>query len=517
MSRRENVDRRTFLKSAAAYGAVSAAGPTADLFARWSSAPSYFGLHSFIEKHPEAVFIRKTNVASKDDAEGKTREALALAKQIFALRRKPGIPLTNKFVFKPNLTSAKGTGLTHAIVTDPYVVEGFVEGLKLGKIAAENIYLREGLSASQAGTGYVELSRRSGAHYGDSVSREPTLKECPEGVVFRRTKYLGPFNYSDSTLINVSKFKTHSMGLTLCVKNLQGTNIPPYIRFCGGLQNVIAQDFQPDAQKHVDELYESHRRAGTPRWHTEKGAWMEMWIQRTLDHYALIKPTIGLNIIDGVYAQNGDGFDGGPGADGAPEIFPTNLLIFGKDAFRVDIIGHWLGGHEPGNFGLFHIGRERKVSTALNPRNIPVYLWEDKGPRLTPLESLTRTPLKTPYLPKSDEPRFHLCDEPFAYPQEKVSASLSGRETPGFEVLGSNQPVRGDASLVIEYNLPSDDYASLDLYSAAGERLAILAEGRQVKGVHMAAWDLRRSSPGDLYCRLRCNGFDQVRRLDLIG
>ena len=71
-----------------------------------------------------------------------------------------------------------------------------------------------------------------------------------------------------------------------------------------------------------------------------------------------------------------------PEQGGVPEIFMTNVLIFGKDAFRVDIIGHWLGGHEPGNFGLFHIGKERGVSTALNPHNIPIYRWEDAGPKL---------------------------------------------------------------------------------------------------------------------------------------
>ena len=71
----------------------------------------------------------------------------------------------------------------------------------------------------------------------------------------------------------------------------------------------------------------------------------------------------------------------------------TNVLIFGKDAFRVDIIGHWLGGHEPGNFGLFHIGKERGVSTALNPHNIPLYRWEDAGPQLIALDQVARTPL----------------------------------------------------------------------------------------------------------------------------
>ena len=101
----------------------------------------------------------------------------------------------------------------------------------------------------QPTTGYPEMARRAGVHYGDDHARTPTTKECPDGVVFRRTKYLGPFAYPDTFLINVAKHKTHSMGLTLCVKNLQGTNVPPYIRFCGGLNPALAADFQPDAQR----------------------------------------------------------------------------------------------------------------------------------------------------------------------------------------------------------------------------------------------------------------------------
>jgi hypothetical protein len=100
----------------------------------------------------------------------------------------------------------------------------------------------------------------------------------------------------------------------------------------------------------------------------------------------------------------------------------TNMFIFGKDAFRVDIIGHYLAGHEPGNFGLFHIAKERGVSTALNPRNIPIYLWQDSGPELSPLDRIPRTPLSTPYLAKPGEARYHLCNEPFAYAPEPVSA-----------------------------------------------------------------------------------------------
>jgi len=73
----------------------------------------------------------------------------------------------------------------------------------------------------------------------------------------------------------------------------------------------------------------------------------------------------------------------------------TNMLIFGSDAFNVDIVGHWLGGHEPGNFGLFHIGKERGVSTNAESRKHPVYLWEDGGPKLTSISNFKRTPLAT--------------------------------------------------------------------------------------------------------------------------
>ena len=49
------------------------------------------GLHPFVEAHPEAVFIRRTKVAAKTDAEAIRREALALAREVFTVRRGPGL------------------------------------------------------------------------------------------------------------------------------------------------------------------------------------------------------------------------------------------------------------------------------------------------------------------------------------------------------------------------------------------------------------------------------------------
>ncbi len=516
-ARRSIVDRRNFLKRVAGCGAASLAYPAAGLLGEEAPASYSFGLHPFIEAHPEAVFIRRTNVASQADSNAIRRESFELAGRIFSLRSGPGASLAGKFAIKPNLTSAKHTGMNHAIVTDPYVVEGFVDALKKATIPAERIYIREGLMVSQPGTGFIELAKRSGTHYGDDDSRAFTTKECPGGVVFRRTKYVGPFNYPDSYLINIAKFKSHSMGLTLCTKNLQGTNAQPYIRFCGGIQKAIASDFQPDAEKHVEDLYEKHARAEMPRWRTEKGLWMEMWIQRTLDHYALIRPSIGLNVIEGVYAQDGDGFNGGPGADGLPQIFPTNMLIFGKDAIRVDIIGHWLGGHEPGNFGLFHIAKERGMSSALNPRNIPVYEWGDEGPKLTRLDHLPRTLLKAPYLEKPDEARFHMCDEPFSYPSERPSAELSGSDRPNLVVLGQSTPRPGLSSVVVEYSVPADGPVALDLYDESTRKVAVLSDSQISRWIHVAEWSVRNRPRGTYYCRMRFAGTDQIVPFTLRG
>ena len=408
------MSRRTFFRQLGGFGLASVAAPDGWAFA---SAPSVspspaspLRLHPFIAAHPEAVFIRRTKVAAKTDAEAIRREALTFARQVFTLRKGPGVSASPTVAIKPNLTSTKRTGLTYAIITDTYAVEGLVDGLKELGVAPGSIFIREGLHKEQATTGYAEMALRAGVHYGDDVARTPTTKECPDGVVFRRTKYLGPFAYPDTFLINVAKHKTHSMGLTLCVKNLQGTNIPPYIRFCNDLVPSIAADFQPDALAHVDALFEKHLKAGLPRWETAKGAWMERWAQRTIDHYALIQPSVGLHVIEGIYAQDGDAFDGGPGPSGLPNQFMTNVLVFGKDAFRLDIVGHWLGGHEPGNFGLFHLAKERGVSTALDPRNIPVYEWTDDGPKLTPLDKFERTPLLAPYLEKPGESKYHMVE-----------------------------------------------------------------------------------------------------------
>jgi len=515
-----------------------------------ASTLGYFSLHPFIEAHPEAVFILRTRVADKADSEAKKSAGLELAKGIFTLSDAPGIPLTHKIAIKPNLTCTSGHGNTPegmGIVTDKYFMEGLIEGLKGLGVPAGNMTMREGNWLGEGycpndiqASGYVEMAERMGAHLVDfptgrkisemklSTLQEGTeviWKDCPEGVVFRRIGYVAPFNAEDSWLLDVAKLKAHGMGMTLSVKNLQGMCISPYVRFCEGVENTlkhpasIFKDFQPDLAEHVADLHKKHLEAGIPRWDRPGKDWnsgygMEMWAQRTCDSHSVTK--VGLCIIEGIYGRNGNAFMEGPGPGGKAEDFMTNVLIFGKNPFRVDIIGNWLAGHEPGSFGLFHIARERGLVDVLNPMEIPVYLWEGENPKLTPLTDFERVPLKTYYLQKNyggqNEPLYHMVDEPFDYSrfaaQAKAQPSRSVRE-PGLSLLGRMNPGLAQEAGIIEYRLAEDAYVRLEACDAAGRVVGVLADGPATRGVHMASFNAREGFSGVCYCRYRVGGFEE--------
>jgi len=99
---------------------------------------------------------------------------------------------------------------------------------------------------------------------------------------------------------------------------------------------------------------------------------------------------------------------------------PTNMLMFGKDRLRLDMIGMWLGGHEPGNVNLFRIAKERGLLDTFNPHEVPVYEWEEgQKPVRRQLSSFQRTPFPTYYLSNDGEPKYHLVNERFDYDRVK--------------------------------------------------------------------------------------------------
>jgi uncharacterized protein (DUF362 family) len=457
------MSRRAFLKLSAAagisvlaatYGRTSAGPSRPDHSTdevKATPAPRGVSLHPFLVAHPEAVFIKRTRVRVKTDAAAKQLAGEALARDIFvpAGSAGTGSPLPRQVAIKANVTGTSGQGSTPqgmGIITDRHFVEGLIEGMKGAGFAAGDLSLREGNwlkdgygAGDLPASGYLEMAQRTGIHLRDfptgrDITRmtldtleegtEVIWKDVPQGVVFKRIGYVAPYNQAGTWLLNVAKLKAHGMGMSLSVKNLQGMCVSPHVHFCEGVDKTLAhppairRDFQPDLAEHVAALHAQHLKAGIPRWNRPGRDWnsgygMEMWAQRTCDSLSVTSP--GLCIVEGIYGHNGNGFLKGPGPRGEAQDSMTNVLIFGKDPFRVDMVGTWLAGHAPENFGLYHIAKERELLTVLNPRDIPLYAWEDAGPRRATLSEFERVPLATDYLRRDyrgqREPLYHLVDE----------------------------------------------------------------------------------------------------------
>jgi len=424
------ITRRDFLRT----GALAAAGaiPAVRLAGASLGLPqAYFGLHPSIESNPKAVFIRRTHVAHKMDEAAKLKEGLTLAREIFVPMDRPGIPVTRRIVLKPNFMSVHdknrpdeenwGTG------TDPQFYEGMIMGLK--EVGLQEFYFVEADEYYLWNVrGFVDINQRLGVVMNEPDRRPRHFRESwemnwstvPEAVVFKRIPHYAPVNEPDTWLLNIAKWKAHGMCMSLSVKNEQGLVVNPYVEFCSGWKMVtgvpesMKGDINPNAEAVIRKFFNRHVQQHYDRYnsrHELSPMHEEIWAHKTCDHMSVMKT--GLAMIEGIYARDGDGF--GQGQDHL-----TNLVMFSKDKFRLDAIGMYLGGHEPGNVNLFRIAKERGLTDTFNPWEIPIYEWADGSATPRKLTDFARTPLKTYYLQLPGEPLFHLVNESFDYDRYKV-------------------------------------------------------------------------------------------------
>jgi hypothetical protein len=555
--------RRDFLKSSPLLcGSLGFIGRSS-IFAAASKPSGYFGVHPFVEQHPEAVFILRTHVDYKTNSDACKRVGLDFGRSVFVPMDNTGIPVTYNIAAKPNLTAheavdeKRGFALedTMGIATDVFFVEGLFESLKELGVAGTSMHTRD---ANGGGVieprGYVAMGRRVGATVAgvktgietreDANDAEAFVwKEVPGGVVSTQVPYLWPFNAPNSWNLNVAKFKAHEMGLTLASKNWQGSHPSPFQRYCAKwpdidsmqkLEKLINKEcIHPKVHEVVEANFKRH--TGTiPRWDTPDvprndpqyndayyytALCMELWAHRTIDNHAA--SPMGLHIIEGIYGRDGD-FNYGPNPfgnennyDGRAWDYMTNIVIFGKSPYLVDIVGHWLGGHEPGNFGLFHIAMERGKLDMMNPMNIPVYEWQKGVAVRRPLTSFTRTPLRTFYLQqRTREPLWHLCNEPFDY--TKVSEKkLSIPAKPTTRVLNQHYPNANNPQLAIEFSVPETGWVLVEILDQSDNNVEVISNAICEAGYHMAAWDTAKYASGSYKYRLRYNDYNEVHDLVL--
>jgi hypothetical protein len=205
----------------------------------------------------------------------------------------------------------------------------------------------------------------------------------------------------------------------------------------------------------------------------------------------------------------------GPGPDNLATDYMCNYVIFGMNAFSVDIIGHWLGGHEPGNFGLFHMARDRGMIAHFNPSAIPLYDWNaENGATLSNLDDYERTPLKTSYLQRdydgNTEPYWHLVNEAYDYGSVTVP-SLKATAIP-FR-LGESFPNPVTWKTTIPFSTNGPGHVCIDVINASGSVVDILKNGWMSAGNHMVTWQCRKKPAGLYLCRMRFKDGCQVCRI----
>ena len=538
-------NRREFMKAAASAGSLGMTSTVNALASRHQASNGFFGVHPFIENHPEAVFIMRTGVEDINDSAAKLSAGLEFGRSVIVPRTQEngGVPLTSLIPVKPNLTcrgrwdSLWTEEKTKTVVTDAHFVEGIINAVMELGVEGDQFYIREvncpeDFEIDGFGNPSAEdpggVAGRVGAHLDDMTLEVGALdeelivwSEVPDPVYFIRVPHLWPINAPGSWLLNVAKFKAHGMGVTMTVKNLQGCVVHNYQRFANGYRylDMRREDRTDQPLETIQNNYNKHKDV-IPRWDRPGTSWnsgigMETWATMTLDNHGALKP--GLNVVEGIVARDGNGFARGPGPDGLSQEFLTNVIMFGMNPFHIDNIGHWLGGHEPGNFGLFHIAAERNFADTMNPREIPVYEWFPDGTaQLTPLDSFERTPLMTYYLQRDydgqNEDYYHLCDEPFEYPATRVHEQVK----PSAIVLHQNFPNPFNPFTAIEYSIPRAGNTRLEIFNVEGQLVDVLVDGYIIPGSHMAVWNTGNHASGTYFYRLQFESFSEMKKMVLL-
>ena len=139
--------------------------------------------------------------------------------------------------------------------TDPQFYEGLVLGLQ--QLGVSRFHFIDSTSYADWNIrGLLDINDRLGVVTEDPERRMKHLREgwktnwskVPDGVIFKRIPHYAPVNEPDTWLLNVAKWKAHSMGLTQTVKNEQGLVAHPYTNFCTGWGAVlgVADLLKPD-------------------------------------------------------------------------------------------------------------------------------------------------------------------------------------------------------------------------------------------------------------------------------
>ena len=322
-----------------------------------------FEIHP-IFKDPDAVLVYHEPVPEKPGSEDFERIAINV------LERLQIDVCGYKVAIKPNLTSGEhfadpDTGIT----THPAFVGGLISYLKGHGAKPGGIYIVEDPRDSDDfnprhwnNTGYKEMAEATGGKLRCPSTYYCVKKDVPQPLIHGKRNVSRYAVDPDTLLINVPKMKTHNLGITsLCMKNLMGLDDVFERHYCGQAWHDLpadrVHDDRPKNEWMDGELHE---------------LWQTGLAYRLADLAKVIKP--GLNVVEGVIARDGTGFNRG-------RNFPLGVAVAGINQVAVDSVASFIMGFDPQN--LIYLKIANKAGLGNNDLSaLHIYIVEND--KITP-------------------------------------------------------------------------------------------------------------------------------------
>ena len=286
-------------------------------------------LHPLLED-PQAVLVTRTALVGAVAWEDFRRSAQDILSVM-------GVALEDEnAVLKPNVTvGERFADPDSGVGTHPGFVQGMAEYLLAHGSRRGGIFVLEDPRNSDDNeprhwrdTGFPELQATLGVKLRTPTSYTCVKKTVPQPLCHATMNVSRLAVAPNSVLINVPKMKTHNLGITtLCMKNLMG------------VVNVFDRHFCNQAWREIPEAVEAGKQP--------KKLWMdralhEQWqmglARRLIDLAQVVQPR--LNIVEGVVARDGTGFNRG-------RNYPLGLCVAGVNMVAVDSMASYLMGFDP--------------------------------------------------------------------------------------------------------------------------------------------------------------------------
>lgn len=290
--------------------------------------------------------------------------AEAVSDASYGMLNRLNLPIRQRQVLiKPNVTIAATR--ESGIVTDCGHVEGIVRHLLDRGFAGKDVSIGEGggnhMPDAFCVAGFTDVALAHGVALHSFNDRRLAYvdQDCP--FIADRIEQLGRRQRiaqrvldPDTFVINAPKLKTHNaMAITICIKNLMGTQYREDRGLCGISRQYADQKGMDYELRFTHEMCNLYRNA---------------------------KPDF--NVVDGAIARMGSGFQDG-------ENYPLGLTVAGEDGFAVDFACSYFMGLNPEKLLLFKTARRQGLAPG-HISQIDVRLVSPEGVEDLTLKGLER-------------------------------------------------------------------------------------------------------------------------------